>query len=95
MFLVTQSVSCVSLFLKYISPCVNLRGYIDDIAMLGKCSIKWRQRHDMTIAVDWDAKPQINQSINQSIKQSISPANTTWNNGMSITIDFYFNDFKT
>ena len=25
-----------------------------DILMLGKSPIKWRQRSDMTIAVDWD-----------------------------------------
>ena len=37
----------------------KLRGYIyeahfecQDILMLGKCPIKWRQRPDMTIAVD-------------------------------------------
>ena len=27
-----------------------------DILMLGKSPIKWRQRPDMTIAVDWDVK---------------------------------------
>ena len=30
-----------------------------DILMLGKSPIKWRQRPDMTIAVDWDVKHQI------------------------------------
>ena len=30
-----------------------------DILMLGRSPIKWRQRPDMTIAVDWEAKPQI------------------------------------
>ena len=28
------------------------------ILMLGKSPIKWRQRPDMTIAVDWDVKHQ-------------------------------------
>ena len=27
-----------------------------DIPMLGKSPIKWRQRPDLTIAVDWDVK---------------------------------------
>ena len=30
-----------------------------DILMFGKSPIKWRRRPDMTIAVDWDAKPEI------------------------------------
>ena len=29
-----------------------------DVLILGKSPIKWRQRRDMTIAVDWGAKPQ-------------------------------------
>ena len=29
-----------------------------DILMLGKSPTKWRQRPDMTIAVDWDVKQQ-------------------------------------
>ena len=33
-----------------------------DILMLGKSPIKWRQRPDMTIAVDWDVKHQFNQT---------------------------------
>ena len=33
-----------------------------DILMLGKSSIKWRQRPDMTIAVDWDVKHQFKQT---------------------------------
>ena len=42
---------------------VCLSGYIfeayfecHDILMFGKSPIKWRQRPDMTFAVDWDAK---------------------------------------
>ena len=27
-----------------------------DILILGKCPIMWRQRPDMTLAVDWDVK---------------------------------------
>ena len=34
-----------------------------DILMLGKNPIKWRQRTDMIIAVDWDVKHQIKQSF--------------------------------
>ena len=33
-----------------------------DVLILGKTPIKWRQRPDMTIAVDWDAKPQLKQT---------------------------------
>ena len=33
-----------------------------DILMLGKSPIKWRQRLDMTIAVDWDVKHQFKQT---------------------------------
>ena len=33
-----------------------------DILMLGKSPIKWRQRPDMTIAVDWDVKHQFKQT---------------------------------
>ena len=29
-----------------------------DIIILGKSPIKWRQRPDMTLAVDWDVKHQ-------------------------------------
>ena len=32
-----------------------------DILILGKSPIKWRQRPDMTIAVDWDVKHQLKQ----------------------------------
>ena len=32
-----------------------------DILILGKNPIKWRQRSDMTIAVDWDIKHQFKQ----------------------------------
>ena len=32
-----------------------------DILILGKSPIKWRQRHDMTLAVDWDVKHQFKQ----------------------------------
>ena len=33
-----------------------------DILMLGKSLIKWRQRPDMTIVVDWDVKLQFKQT---------------------------------
>ena len=33
-----------------------------DILMLGKSPIKWRQRPDMTFAVDWDVKHQFKQT---------------------------------
>ena len=32
-----------------------------DILILGKSPIKWRQRPDMTVAVDWDVKHQFKQ----------------------------------
>ena len=34
--------------------------------MLGKNPIKWRQRPDMTIAVDWDVKHQFKQTIDSN-----------------------------
>ena len=34
--------------------------------MLSKSPIKWRQRPDMTIAVDWDVKHQFKQTIHIS-----------------------------
>ena len=37
-----------------------------DILMLGKSPIKWKQRPDMTIAVDWDVKHHIKKQINFS-----------------------------
>ena len=33
-----------------------------DILILGKSPIKWRQHSNMTLAVDWDAKPQFKQT---------------------------------
>ena len=33
-----------------------------DTLMLGKSPIKWRQRPDMTFAVDWDVKHQLKQT---------------------------------
>ena len=36
--------------------------------MLGKSAMKWRQRPDMAIAVDWDVKHQLKQIINQNLK---------------------------
>ena len=33
--------------------------------MLGKSTIKWRQRPDMTMAVDWDVKHQTNKQTNK------------------------------
>ena len=38
--------------------------------MLGKIPTKWKQRPDMTIAVDWDTKLQINQSIHHLVFHS-------------------------
>ena len=35
-----------------------------EILILGRSPIKWRQRRDMSIAVDWDVKHQFKQSIN-------------------------------
>ena len=47
-----------------------LNGYIYEahfechgILMLGKSLIKWRQRPDMTIAVDWDVKHQFKRRL--------------------------------
>ena len=37
-----------------------------DILMLGKRPIKWRQRPDMTIAVDWDVNHQFTQTNKQT-----------------------------
>ena len=37
---------------------------IFDILILDKSPIKWRQRTDMTIAVDCDAEPQVNSNEN-------------------------------
>ena len=34
-----------------------------DILILGKSPIKWRQRPDMTLAVDWDVKHQLKQTL--------------------------------
>ena len=36
-----------------------------DILILGKSPIKWRQRPDMTLAVDWDVKHQFKQTNKQ------------------------------
>ena len=33
-----------------------------DILILGKSPIKWRQRPDMTLSVDWDVKHQFKQT---------------------------------
>ena len=44
----------------HVSIVVYLGGYY--FLMLGSCPIKWRQRPDMTIAVDWDAKPELKQT---------------------------------
>ena len=35
--------------------------------MLGKSPIKWRQRPDMTFAVDWDVKHQFKNSTNSNV----------------------------
>ena len=36
--------------------------------MLGKSAMKWRQRPDMAIAVDWDVKHQFKKIIDQNLK---------------------------
>ena len=38
-----------------------------EVLMLGKNPIKWRQRSDMSIAVDWDVKYQFKQTKRASI----------------------------
>ena len=38
-----------------------------DILMLGKSPIKWKQRPDMTIAVDWGVKHQFKQSSRMQV----------------------------
>ena len=42
--------------------------------MLGKSPIKWRQRSDMTIAVDWDVKHQFKQTNKQTNKRVLEGA---------------------
>ena len=42
--------------------CFYLKHFLDGIFILGKSPLKWRQRPDMTIAVDWDDKPQCKQT---------------------------------
>ena len=39
-----------------------------DILILGKSPIKWRQRPDMTVAVDWDVQHQFKQTNKQTVK---------------------------
>ena len=39
--------------------------------MLGKSHIKWRQRPDMTIAVDWDVKHQFKVTIQTLFEYNI------------------------
>ena len=36
-----------------------------DVLILVKSPIKWWQRRDMTIAVDWDAKPQLKPQLKE------------------------------
>ena len=43
-----------------------------DILILGKSPIKWRQRPDMTLAVDWDVKHQLKQTNKQVLKYMYS-----------------------
>ena len=40
-----------------------------DILILGKSPIKWGQRPDMTIAVDWDAKSQVETKTNAELNK--------------------------
>ena len=42
-----------------------------DILILGKNPIKWRQRPDMTLAVDWDVKHQFKQINKQVTKEMV------------------------
>ena len=63
-----------------------------DILVLGKSPIKWRQRPDMTIAVDWDVEPEFKQHIYMSRamrKPTFSCANTK-----TQTITFVFTTLK-
>ena len=47
--------------------------------MLGKSPMKWRQRPDMTIAVDCDVKHQFKQTNEQNIRKiSIPQFNCIW-----------------
>ena len=41
--------------------------------MLGKSSVKWRQRFDMIIAVDWDVKHQFKQTKECSMTSCLLP----------------------
>ena len=41
---------------------IFMKHIMSAILMLGKSPIKWRQRPDMTIAVDWDVKNQFKQT---------------------------------
>ena len=45
--------------------------------MFGSSPIKWRQRPDLTIAVHWDDKPQIEQTLNASGLQFILNGSVT------------------
>ena len=45
--------------------------------MLGKSPIKWRQRPDMTLAVDWDFKHQFKQNLHLSRLPIFSAHKTT------------------
>ena len=45
-----------------------------DVLIFGTCPIKWWQRPDMTIAVDWDVKHQFKQKhINNSDEFEFQP----------------------
>ena len=44
----------------YIYEALYMKHFLDhDILILGKSPIKWRQRPDMILAVDWNAKHQL------------------------------------
>ena len=66
-----------------------------DILMLGKSPIKWRQRPDMTIAVDWDVKHQFNQTnfemaLHSFQTQGIRFSKHILNIGMHLIFLFFF-----
>ena len=70
--------------MTYINP-IGLFGWLfyevhfesHDIPMLGKSPMKWRQRPDMTIAVDWDVKHQFKQT-NKQTKFSLMIIYSEW-----------------
>ena len=64
----------------------TLVGY-DDILIFGKSPIKWRQRPDMTIAVDWDVKHPFKQT-NKVRFNKLGIAYTSWNSYATSMLNF-------